>query len=449
MTSGAEQTAASSAGFVVREAGAAPRLLDRYDAPLLAASQGSRRRFHCMIKPIGCACNLDCAYCFYLSKETLANGPGRGRMSAEVLEEFIRQYIDGVTGDEVVFSWQGGEPTLLGLDFFRTVVELEKRYAKAGQRIENDLQTNGTLITEEWCEFLRQNRFLVGLSIDGPRELHDRYRVSRDGQPTFDRVFHTAKLLQRYGVSFNTLTCVNRVNARRPLDVYRFLRREVGSTYLQFIPIVEYRGFEQTAPQRWDSAALPRDGDPEARPGHPNSVVTDWSVDPEDWGRFLCKTFDEWLKRDFGKVLVNHFETLVAQHLGRGSQLCVYGEFCGKGVAVEHDGSVFACDHYVYPEYRLGHIRETGLHGMVFSRPQVQFAYAKNETLPPCCRQCPYLTDCWGECPKNRILRAADGAPGLNYLCRGFKEYFAHAVPEVERLASRLRQQPASPRLAR
>ena len=424
-----------------KDPGLAPWEMDKYSAPLLMAQRGARR-FHCMIKPVGAACNLDCSYCFYLSKEILPDGPGVGKMSEEVLENFIRQYIAGATGEEVVFSWQGGEPTLLGLDFFRKVVALEKKHAKPGQRIENDLQTNGTLINEEWCEFLKEHRFLVGLSIDGPRECHDKYRVTKGGQPTFDKVFNAAKLLKEFGVPLNTLTCVNRFNAGKPLDVYRFLRREVGSTYLQFIPIVEYKGFEKTAPHKWNSDALPKDGDPEARPGHPNSIVTDWSVDPDDWGYFLCKVFDEWLNRDLGKVLVNHFETLVSQHLGRGSQLCVYNEFCGKGVAVEHNGAVYSCDHYVYPEYRLGNITEQPLDQMVFSRTQVKFGYAKNETLPQYCRRCPYLTDCWGECPKNRIIRTPDGEPGLNYLCRGFKQYFAHAIPEVERLVARLRQQP-------
>ncbi len=198
------------------------------------------------------------------------------------------------------------------------------------------------------------------MSIDGPRELHDKYRVTKGRKPTFDKVFNAAKLLKKYGVPFNTLTCVNRHNARKPLDVYRFLRRELDSTYMQFIPIVEYKGFEKTAPHKWNNDALPKDGDPEARPGHPNSIVTDWSVDPEDWGYFLCKVFDEWLRHDVGKVLVNHFETLVSQHLGLGSQLCIYSEFCGKATAIEHDGSVYSCDHYVYPEYRLGNIKDAG-----------------------------------------------------------------------------------------
>lgn len=435
----------TSASVMGLDADGSRRPLDQYDAPSLFGNAG-QRRFHVMVKPGSSTCNLDCQYCFYLSKETLPNGPGTGRMSDEVLERFIQQYIAGVTGSEVVFSWQGGEPTLMGLDFFRKVVALEGRYKKPFQVVQNDLQTNGTLINEEWCAFLKENRFLVGLSIDGPRELHDQYRVTKGGRPTFDKVFNTVKLLQRFGVPFNTLTCVNRHNAQKPVDVYRFLRSEVGSTYMQFIPIVEYKGFEQTAPHQWDDATLPKDGDPEARPGHPNSIVTDWSVDPDDWGDFLCTIFDRWRQKDMGKILVNHFETLVSQHLGEGPQVCSYGEFCGKGVAVEHDGSVYACDHYVYPEYRLGTIDGRPLDEMVFSRTQVKFGYAKNETLPKYCRECPYLSDCWGECPKNRILRTPDGEPGLNYLCRGFKKFFAHAIPEVERIVADLRKRPLQPR---
>jgi uncharacterized protein len=359
-----------------------------------------------------------------LSKATLPGGPGPGRMSDETLEALIRQYIAGVTADEVVFSWQGGEPTLLGLDFFRRVVELEKKHAKPGQKIENDLQTNGTLLDDEWCRFLKEHRFLVGLSIDGPKKLHDAYRVAKDGSPTFEKVFAAAKLLQKHGVPFNTLTCINRLNATKPLDVYRFLRRELGSTYMQFIPIVEPRDFERAAPGL----------------GAPDSGVTDWSVDPEDWGYFLCKVFDEWRNRDLGKVLVNHFESLISQHMGQGPQMCVYGEFCGKGLAVEHDGTVYACDHYVYPEYRIGSLKTGRLEDVVLSRAQVKFGYAKGETLPRQCRECPYLRDCRGECPKNRILRTAAGEPGLNYLCSGFKRFFAHALPEVDAIVADLRK---------
>ena len=253
-------------------------MTDKYSAPQALGST-ARRRFHVMAKPSGSTCNLDCKYCFYLSKETLPNGPGTGRMDDETLELFIKQYIEGVTGPEVVFSWQGGEPTLRGLDFLRKAVALQKKHAKSGQRIENDLQTNGVLLDEPWAAFLKENRFLVGLSIDGPRELHDQFRVNKGGAPTFDKVMAAAKLLRKYGVRFNTLTCVHRFNASRPLDVYRFLRSELDSTYIQFIPIVQLKHFETTAPQTWDSSTLPMLGSPEARPDHPNSMVTDWSVD--------------------------------------------------------------------------------------------------------------------------------------------------------------------------
>ena len=418
---------------------------DQYDMPSLMGDR-AQKRFHAMAKPVGSTCNLDCTYCYYLSKEHLAKGPGAGRMSDETLELFIEQYIAGVTGDTVVFSWQGGEPTLLGLDFFRKALAFQKKHAKPGQRIENDLQTNGTLLDDDWCAFLKENRFLVGLSIDGPKEIHDHYRVTKGGQPTFDKVMAGIKLLRHHGVPFNTLTCVHRFNGRKPLDVYRFLRQELNSNYIQFIPIVEHRNFKSIAPQNWNNTDLPKDGEPSARPGHPNSIVTDWSVDPDDWGYFLCKIFDRWLAQDIGKVMVNHFETLVAQHLGLPSQICIYSENCGKGVAVENDGSVYSCDHYVYPEYRLGNLKTAQLDKMVFSREQVKFGYAKSESLPQYCRQCAFLSDCWGECPKNRFIRTPDGEPGLNYLCRGFKKFFAHALPEVERIAANLRQQPLRPK---
>jgi len=423
-----------------------PAPLDRYSAPQWLGGRATRR-FHAMAKPAGSACNLDCRYCFYLSKQHLPGGPGGGHMRDDVLEDFVRGYIEGVTGDEVVFSWQGGEPTLMGLDFFRKVVALQRRYARPGQRVENDLQTNGTLLDDDWAAFLKEHRFLVGLSIDGPREVHDHFRLTKQGQPTFDAVCAAARTLRRCGVPFNTLTCVHRFNASRPLDVYRFLRRELGSTYLQFIPIVEARDFETVAPQHWDPAQLPVVGSPESRPDHPQSVVTPWSVDPDEYGYFLCRVWDEWLARDVGKVLVNFCETLVVQRMGMPSQLCVYSEHCGKGVAVEHDGSVYACDHYVYPEYRLGNLRERPLGDLVFTPAQVRFGYAKSETLPQYCRKCDHLADCWGECPKNRLLRTPDGEPGLNYLCPGLKRFFRHALPTASRMARELQRTAAAPRV--
>jgi uncharacterized protein len=412
---------------------------DKYSMPQLTGAQ-SGRRFHVMAKPVGSTCNLDCTYCFYLSKERLAGGPGTGEMSDETLEHFVSQYIGAVTAPEVVFTWQGGEPTLRGLGFFRRVVELQRKYARPDQRIENDLQTNGVLLDEDWATFLKEHRFLVGLSIDGPRELHDRFRVNKGRAPTFDKVMAAATLLRRVGVQFNTLTCVHRFNASRPLDVYRFLRRELDSTRIQFLPIVQAKDFETRGPQNRDAGTLPIVGTPAARPGNPDSIVTDWSVDPDEYGYFLSRVFDEWRRKDFGRVLVNHIETLVAQHVGLPPQMCIYSEICGKGVAVEHDGSVYSCDHYVYPEHRLGAISEQSLPDMVFARSQVKFGYDKSDTLPAYCRACSYLKDCWGECPKNRLLRTPDGEPGLNYLCAGLKRFFKHAGPETERIAADIRK---------
>jgi uncharacterized protein len=430
--------------FIVQADGS-HRPADHYDAPLLMAD-AAPVQFHVMAKPAGAACNLDCTYCFYLSKEKISDGPGQGIMSDEVLEAFIRQYIADTTSDEVVFTWQGGEPMLRGLDFYRRVVELQSRYAKRGQRIENDLQTNGVLLDDAWCEFLKAQRFLVGLSIDGPRELHDRCRPSKRGRPTFDEVMRGARLLQRYGIPFNTLTCVHRYNARFPIDIYRFLRDELGSTRMQFTPVVEFRGFDRHS-IRGATSAAPQANDPRARPSHPVSIVTEWSVDPDDWGYFLNRVFDRWVGRDVGKIFVNQFDALLAQQCSQPAQMCVYAEHCGKGVAVEHDGSLYSCDHYVYPDYRLGDIRHTRLRDMVLSRAQVQFGYAKSESLPGECRACPWLAQCWVECPKNRLLSSKDGEAGLNYLCRGLKAFYAHAMPEVRRIAAELQAKHGSQRL--
>ncbi len=394
-----------------------------------------KRRFHVMAKPTGSTCNLDCTYCFYLHKEQLLDQRRGHYMNDVDLELFIRQYIEAQDGEQIVFSWQGGEPTMMGLDFFRKVVALQARYRPSGQRIENTLQTNGTLLDDEWCAFLKSNSFLVGLSIDGPRALHDAHRVTRHGQPTFDRLMETVECIHRHGVSFNTLTVVNRLNARQPLDVYRFLTRELGSTYLQFIPCVEPVSYKTTAPQFWNDETLPVVGSPRSKPGVQDSIVTDWSVDPEDWGYFLSRTFDEWSRKDLGRVLVNLFETAVAQTLGMPSQLCITAPFCGKGVALEHDAMVYPCDHYVYPEYALGSIREHHLQDMVFSERQKAFGFAKHDDLPKYCKACTYLNLCWGECPKNRIVRAPDGEPGLNYLCPGIRRFHRHADARIKEIA--------------
>ncbi|BBU29648.1 anaerobic sulfatase maturase [Burkholderia sp. THE68] len=410
---------------------------------LAASPEGARfkRRFHVMAKPTGSACNLDCTYCFYLHKEQLLEQRRGQFMNDLTLETFIRQYIEAQDGESIVFSWQGGEPTLMGLDFFRKVVALQQKYEPAAQRIENNLQTNGTALDDDWCAFLEEHGWLVGLSIDGPRELHDIYRVSRAGKPTFDNVMRGVECLHRHSVSFNTLTVVNRVNARRPVDVYRFLTREIGSTYLQFNPCVEPNSFRQVAPQFWDEASIPVVGTARAKPGVEGSVVTDWSVDPYDWGYFLSRTFDEWYREDLGRVLVNLFETAVAQTMGLPSQLCITAPFCGKGLALEHDGRVYSCDHYVYPEYELSDIFTHPLNEIAFSERQKTFGFEKKASLPAYCRACSHLDLCWGECPKNRIVRTPDGEAGLNYLCPGIRRFHAHAGPRIRQIARSIQPQ--------
>ncbi len=410
-------------------------ILDLSPAPRLA---GASRRYHAMVKPIGAICNIDCAYCYYLHKKELLGSNSKFQIADEILETHIRQYIEGQDGDHVVFSWQGGEPTLLGLEFFRKIVALEQKYKKPYQRIENDLQTNGTLLNDEWGAFLKEHNFLIGLSLDGPEELHDVYRVTREGAPTFKNVFAAAQMLQRHRVPFNTLSVINRVNSKKPLDVYRFLKNEVGPREMQFIPCVEPKNFRNVAPQMWDTESLPLFDSPAAHPGTPDSIVTDWSIDPDDWGYFLCKVWDEWYRRDLGKVFINLFETAVAQWMGKESQLCIYHEFCGKGVALEHDGSLYSCDHYVYPEYKLGNITETSSSRLVFSERQKKFGFDKFNTLPQRCRDCKYLFACNGECPKNRMIRTPEGEAGLNYLCSGLQKFWHHIDADAQDICRRI-----------
>lgn len=397
--------------------------------------EGGTRAYHAMVKPGGSICNLDCSYCYYLHKEQLLGSESRSRISDEILEQHIKQYTEGQDRDEVVFSWQGGEPTLLGIGFFEKVIELERKYKKPGQRIENDLQTNGTMLNDDWGAFLKQNGFLVGLSIHGPQQLHDAYRVTKDRKPTFAKVFAASQMLHRCGVPFNSLTVVNRINARRPKHVYRFLRDEVHPREIQFIPCLEPNVFRKVAPQKWDPDSPPTFESHAARPGNPDSVVTEWSVDPDDWGYFLCRVWDDWMRHDFGKVFVNLFETAVAQWMGKDAQVCVYHEFCGKGVALEHDGSLYSCDHYVYPEYKLGNILRTSSSRLVFSQEQMEFGLSKFSSLPARCRQCQFLFACNGECPKNRLIRTPEGEPGLNYLCKGLLRFWNHIDREAKEIA--------------
>ncbi|MHB9037567.1 MAG: anaerobic sulfatase maturase [Armatimonadota bacterium] len=398
------------------------------------------RRFHVMVKPIGPVCNLNCTYCFYLGKKDLLGHDGQQRMSDEVLESFIRQFIEGQDHPTLSVTWQGGEPTLLGLNFFRKVVALEKKYCPPGKQIENVLQTNGTLIDDEWCRFLHDNNFLVGLSIDGPPHLHDQYRTDKHGMPTSERVLRAAERFHKHKVEYNTLTVINRINAKHPLDVYKFLRDDVGSEWIQFIPCVEPKDFASASPQSWDKRIMPLMGEPAARPGTLGSVVTDWSVDPEDYGNFLSSVFDEWLHNDVGSVfVVNQFDPALRLWLGLPPMVCAFSPLCGTALALEHDGTAYPCDHYVYPDHILGNIAKTSLSQMVHSWRQVGFGKSKYLSLPDYCKRCEVAFACNGECPKNRFIRTPDGQTGLNYLCAGFRRYFNHIAPWMQLMADEIR----------
>jgi uncharacterized protein len=390
------------------------------------------RSLHATIKPGGSACNLDCTYCYYLGKEELLNQKP-GRLSEELLERFIVDYINSQDSREIAFTWHGGEPTLLGLDYFRTVVALQKRHAPAGRLISNDLQTNGTLLSDDWCAFLAEQKFLVGLSIDGPRELHDSYRVTRRGASSFDDVFSAAQRLKRHGVTFSTLTTVNRKNGLQPLEVYRFLRDEVGASYMQFIPCVEPRRFQKVASGVPASAMTVETGGKRVGSGDLILGVTDWSVGSEDWGVFLSQIFDEWQAHDEGRVRINLFETMFAQLKGLPALICTSSPYCGKNVVLEHDGRVYACDHFVYPEYEIGSIAEKPLAEIVFSLKQLEFGLDKYNSLSRECLSCRHLKLCWGECPRTRILPTRPGEGKLSYLCQGWKFFYNHAVPQISR----------------
>lgn len=385
--------------------------------------------FHVMAKPVGPICNLDCTYCYYLEKEKLFPKGENFRMKPEVLESYIRQYIESQSSPEITFAWQGGEPTLLGIDYFRKIVELEKKYA-GGRPVHNALQTNGTKLDHEWCRFFKENRFLIGLSIDGPRSLHDTYRVDKGRKPTFDRVMHGLDLLKKHGVEFNTLTVVNASNVKHPLKVYDFLR-EAGSGYIQFIPLVERLPAEGGSRHGLDFAEPPT-------PGQPPSPVTRWSVNADLYGDFLTAIFDQWVRRDVGRIFVQIFDVALGIWSGAGASLCVFLEDCGKALAIEHNGDLFSCDHFVYPQYHLGNILNESLGDMVHSGRQQDFGRAKSRSLPQYCRECDVRFACNGECPKHRFVRTPDGEEGLNYLCPAYKKFFHHVDPYMKEMTALL-----------
>ncbi len=387
-----------------------------------------------MTKPVGPICNLDCTYCFYLEKETLFDATTSFRMPDEVLETYIRDYIHHQSGPEIAFAWQGGEPTLLGIDFFRKVIALQQRYSD-GRPISNALQTNGTLLDDAWGEFLAHHHVLVGLSVDGPAELHDAYRVDKRQKPTFERVMRGLSFLKKHGVAFNTLTVVNRKNSQHPLTVYRFLK-DIGSTYHQYIPLVERQPNGASRRLGLELATPPTAEDTPAE----DAPVTPWSVLPVTYGDFLIAIFDEWVKHDVGTTFVQLFDVALSNWMGMGSSLCVFAETCGRALAMEHNGDVYSCDHYVYPAYKLGNLMQQHLGDMVDSPAQVNFGTSKSSTLPRYCRECDVRFACHGECPKHRFLRTPSGEAGLNYLCAGYKKFFRHINPSMQTMAHLLHQ---------
>jgi uncharacterized protein len=368
-----------------------------------------------MLKPRGAICNLNCQYCYFLGKERLYPG-STFRMSDDLLEEFTRQYIEAQRIPEVTFSWQGGEPTLMGLEFFQRAVALQHKYLKPGMRLYNALQTNAVLLDDAWCRFFKEHDFLVGVSLDGPQDCHDAYRLDKGGQPTFRRVMAGLALLQKHGVEFNILTTVHAANAGRPLEVYRFLRDAAGARFMQFIPIVE-----------WDDR-FPR-----------RTRVTERSVSGQQFGDFLMAVFDEWVRRDVGRVFVQIFDVALGAWLGQPSSLCTMAVTCGQAVVMEHNGDVYACDHFVEPGYKLGNILETPLVELVSSKQQRRFGLAKRDSLPRACLRCAVRFACNGECPRNRFARSGTPRPGLNVLCEGYKAFFAHVDPAMRFMAAAIR----------
>lgn len=379
--------------------------------------------FHLLSKPTGAICNLDCAYCFFLDKELLYPG-SKFRMSDEMLDRYIQQLIESHQVDQVTIAWQGGEPTLMGLDFYRNAMTLAEKYRRPGMTFLHTMQTNGTLLNDEWCEFFKEHNFLMGISIDGPRKLHNVYRVDKGGKPTFDNVMRGIRLLQKHDVEYNILTTVNRVNGDHPLEVYRFIRDEIGADWMQFIPVVE-RINE-------DGRTLYQEGD----------TVSERSVLPEQFGRFLSAIYDEWIHNDVGQVYVQTFEAALRNWLGmNASGMCVFNETCGQGLAIEHNGDLFACDHFVEPKYLLGNIQQEHMIELVASPQQLKFGQDKLDGLPRYCLDCDVRFACHGECPKNRFLTTPDGQPGLNYLCAGFKHFFHHAAFGMKLMAGLIRRE--------
>ena len=380
-----------------------------------------------MLKPAGAHCNLACKYCYYLEKNKLYPTAQRHLMSDEMLEQFTREYIEAQTMNQVLFTWHGGEPLLRSIDFYRKALSLQQKYA-GGRRIDNVIQTNGTLLTDEWCEFFAQNHWLVGISIDGPQPDHDHYRLTAAGKPSWKKVMQGIKLLKKHGVEWNAMAVVNAYNANHPLEFYRFFK-ENGCQFLQFTPIVE---------------RLTRHEDGRTLASLADKVeisLSEASVTPEQWGYFLCAIFDEWVRKDVGKIFVEIFDCTLANWMGISPGICAYSKECGHAGVMEHNGDVYSCDHFVFPEYKLGNIRDHSLIDMLYGEQQQEFSRLKHSSLPRQCKECDMEFACHGECPKNRFMKDKYGDSGLNYLCPGYYHYYQHVAPYMDYMKQELMSQ--------
>ena len=371
-----------------------------------------------MLKPAGAHCNLACKYCYYLEKNNLYQNSHRHLMSDEMLEQFTREYIEAQTMPQVLFTWHGGEPLMRSIDFYKKALALQKKYAH-GKQIDNVIQTNGTLLTDEWCEFFAQNHWLVGISIDGPQEYHDHYRVTPDGKPSWEKVMQGISLLKKHRVEWNAMAVVNAYNAEHPLEFYHFFR-DNGCQYLQFTPIVE------RLTEHEDGRTLASLADDREIP------LADASVTPQQWGNFLCTIFDDWVRHDVGKTFVEIFDCTLANWMEVLPGICAYSKECGHAGVMEHNGDVYSCDHFVFPEYKLGNIREQSLIDMLYGEKQQAFSRLKHTSLPRQCKECDMEFACHGECPKNRFEKDKYGEPGLNYLCQGYYQYYTHVAPYMD-----------------
>ena len=383
------------------------------------------RPLYLMAKPAGAACNLRCSYCYYLEKSDMYHDPSQ-LMSDDTLELFIKEYIEAQTTPEVMFIWHGGEPLLRPIAFYQRALELQQHYAK-GRKIDNCIQTNATLLTDEWCKFLRKNNFLVGVSIDGPRHMHDALRKTHQGDGSYGDVIRGIRLLTKYHIEWNAMATVNAVNVEHPMEFYRFFRDELECRYLQFTPVVERTHILEGRCRLLHGS-------------EPDGVVTPYSVTAKQWGEFLCAIFDEWVRNDVGEMFVQLFDTTLANWVGAPAGVCTMSKYCGQGAAIEHNGDVYSCDHFVFPEYKLGNIHNNSLISMMYGTKQREFGEAKYRSLPKQCRKCKYEFACHGECPRNRFISTTDGQRGLNYLCEGYHAFFTKAHEAMDYMSQQLKQ---------